>query len=176
MAGQRWTTPGGPENRFPFKKENVHHFLQYSGACRCRHSPTKLQSLAKLKLCNMWQKFFCIISQRHGLDVGLESSSITTMQLLKKLASNRRTLMTMVSVWWNIHHTHPTWLRAISGSFHKSNQPLLGSLFQGSKTFLKLCIQRWGPHLLQMYRECFQKWRMRMQRWIEVEGSYFEWM
>ena len=32
-----------PENRFPFKKENVHNFLQYSGAC-CRR-PTKLQSL-----------------------------------------------------------------------------------------------------------------------------------
>ena len=26
------------------------------------------------------------------------------------------------------------------------------------------------------YRECFQKWRMRMQRRIEVEGSYFEGM
>ena len=26
------------------------------------------------------------------------------------------------------------------------------------------------------YQECFQKWRMRMQRFIEVEGSYFEGM
>ena len=34
----RWTTPGGPEKRFPFKKESVHHFLQYSGACCCQHS------------------------------------------------------------------------------------------------------------------------------------------
>ena len=57
--------------------------------------------------------------------------------------------MTIVSVWWNFHHTRPSWLRSISGSFQKSNQLLLGSLFQGSKTLVKLCIQRWGPYLLQ---------------------------
>ena len=154
MAGRRWTTPWGPENRFPSKKENFHRFLQYSRACCCRH--VKLQSLPHITQLQFCQTFFCIISQRHGLDVGLESSYITTMQLLTKLATHRRTLMTMVSVWWNIHHSHPTWRRAISGSFQNSNLPLLGNLFQGPKTLLKLCIQIWGPYLIQSTENAFR--------------------
>ena len=118
--------------------------------------PTKLQSLPHITQLQFCQTFFCIISQRHGLDVGLESSYITTMQLLTKLATHRRTLMTMVSVWWNIHHSHPTWRRAISGSFQNSNLPLLGNLFQGPKTLLKLCIQIWGPYLIQSTENAFR--------------------
>ena len=38
MAGRRWTTPRGPESRFPLNKENVNKFLWYSGACYCRHN------------------------------------------------------------------------------------------------------------------------------------------
>ena len=60
------------------------------------------------------------------------------------------------SVWWNIHHSHPTWRRAISGSFQNSNLPLLGNLFQGPKTLLKLCIQIWGPYLIQSTENAFR--------------------
>ena len=77
------------------------------------YCPTKLQSLPHIKQFQLCQKFPCIFSQRHGFDVGVESSCITTMQLLTKLASHSRTLAIMVSVWWNTHHTHPTWPRAI---------------------------------------------------------------
>ena len=38
MAGRRWTTPRGPESRFPLNIENVNKFLWYSGACYCRHN------------------------------------------------------------------------------------------------------------------------------------------
>jgi hypothetical protein len=34
----KWATPRRPENRFPLKKENVHHFLQFSAACCYRYN------------------------------------------------------------------------------------------------------------------------------------------
>ena len=129
--------------------------------------------ITQLQFC---QRLFCIFSQRHGIDVDLESSCITTMQFHTKVTSHkrRRTLMTMVSVWWNIHHTHPTWLHAISSSLLKSNHPLLRSVFQGSKTLLKPYIQRWGPRLLQGIENAFRSGGWGCKRCIEVEGSYFE--
>ena len=92
---------------------------------------TKLQSLPHITHLQFCQKFFCIFSQQNGLDVaiGLQSSCVTTMQLPLKLASDRRTLMTMVSVCRNIHHTHPTWLRAILGAFQNKVSPCWEAFF-----------------------------------------------
>ena len=123
--------------------------------------PTKLQSLPHITQLQFYHNFFFIFSQQYGLHVDLKSSCIKTMQLLTKLASHWRTLMTMLSVWWNIHHNHPTCLRAISGSVQKSSQPLL----------LKLCI-----HTCYRVPRRLLEFGMRMQRCIEVEGSYFEGM
>ena len=151
MVGRRWTTPRGPENRFPLNKENVNKFLWYSGACYCRHNTRQSYN-------------HCHILHNFSLPKGLPHFQSTArtwgrswIQLHHDNAAPHKARiiqtyldhMTIVSVWWNFHHTRPSWLRSISGSFQKSNQLLLGSLFQGSKTLVKLCIQRWGPYLLQ---------------------------
>ena len=156
MAGRRWTTPRGPENRFPFKKENVHRFLQYSGACCCRHNARQSYNPGHIldnfssdstSVSNPVTSRQCSCSQSsHHTDVPrLSKKSFVGFHMARDEASLRGTLMTMVSVWWNIHHSHLTWRRAISGSFQNSNLPLLGNVFQWPKTLVKLCILIWGP-------------------------------
>ena len=151
MAGRRWTTPRGPDSRFPLNKENVNKFLWYSGACYCRHNTRQ-----SYNHCHILHNFsFAKRSSAYSVN-GTDSRSV-----LNPVASRQ------CSPSQSSHHTDVPWSHDNCISlmelpphspelapfdfwlFPKINPLLLGSLFQGSKTLVKLCIQRWGSYLLQ---------------------------
>ena len=176
-GGRRWTTPGGPKNRFPFKKENVHQFLQYSGACCCRHDARQ-----SYNHCRILHNYFSFTKSSSTYSVhGTDSTSVSNPVASRQHSSPQSSHYTDVPWWqWCPFDETSTVLTRLGFvrflALSKSQiSPCWEAFFKDPRP-CSSCACRDEGHTCSEYQECFQKWRMRMQRFIEVEGSYFEGM